>query len=221
MICAICVSESLAQSCDWHIYEKGKQVTFEIRNWPNPYYSNPEFPRLDEEEKEEAIGEYKEGIAAGVIQPTITNFSYVVTISDISEDAQMVELEANAYGQTYTSQMLCQNDTMYLARNKYPLVTEVDGKVTGYAIQGVQTIPLPVGAGDVLPYFEDIAVSIPETSNFTVPDSVHAGYRTVSSISTRKVSNPSQGYTSSRREWNPTLRVLRRPTQSQLCIQGK
>ena len=193
LICVVCVTEAYSQSCDWGIYKKGAQVTFEIRTWPNPYYSNPEFPRYDEDDKEEAIEEYKRDIDAGVIQPTISNFAYTVTVSDISDAAQMVELEASAYGQTFTSQMLCQADTMYLTRNKYPVVSEVNGKVVGYAIQGVQSIPLPLNVGDRLPPFEDIAITIPETGSFTAPDSVMTGYRDVEYVYTETRTSP-DGY---------------------------
>ena len=175
----VCTSGVVAQSCDWHMFKRGATVTFEIRQWPNPYYSDPDFPRLNERRKERAIEEYKAEIEAGRIQPTITNFSYTVTVSEMSEESQFVELEASAYGQTFTSQMLCRADTMYLTRNKHPLVTEVNGKVVGLAFQGVQEIPMPLSLGDRLPPFEDIAITIPENGSFSVPDSIVTGYREV------------------------------------------
>jgi hypothetical protein len=140
------------------------------------------FPRLSEGDKEEAIEEYKRDIEAGRIQPTISNFSYTVTVSEIGEAAQMVELEASAYGQTFTSQMLCQADTMYLTRNKYPVTTEVNGRVLGYALQGVQTIPLTLEVGDVLPPFEDFTVVFPQNRTFSVQDSVIVDWKTESYV---------------------------------------
>ncbi len=147
-------------------------------------------------------------IDAGRIQPTISNFSYTVTVSEIGEESQFVELEASAYGQTFTSQMLCTADTMYLTRNKHPLVTEVNGKVLGYAIQGVQAIPRPLEVGHRLPPFEDISITIPESESFTVPDSVMTGYRDVEYVYTETRTSPGGYLAGSRHQtgqptWTP------------------
>lgn len=168
-----------SQDCKLDIYKEGQTVTFDIKNYSNPYIYTPEFMNPKPKKKEAAEmerkkSEYLENMAAGSIPPTSRiDFSYKVDETEITEEAQRVLLSCEAYGNTYYSQNLCQNDTMYLTRHVKPIIaTDEKGNITSVTIQGVQKIPQKLEVGMTLGTCEDITIGVPVKKHYTVKDEV-------------------------------------------------
>jgi hypothetical protein len=168
-----------AQSCGLDVYKEGQTVTFDIRTWINPMLFDPAFIKLKEKKKQEKLRQYSEDVKSGKLKPNVTHFSYRIDSANFSEKSQRIMLKAKVGEQEFTSMALCQNDTMYMTRNVGPVTTEVDGKILGISIQGVQKIPVKIKVGDFLEPYDDYMLGMPVTSNYTMKHKEFAGMETV------------------------------------------
>jgi hypothetical protein len=152
-----------AQPCNMQLKD-GQTMTISVSTWANPLGADKKYQKASEEAKAAMIAEFNNNIRSGAIPPASkAPYSFLAKKSD-AKDGEEFSLRFTTGGKNYYSYVVCKDDTMYVARNRG--VTEAKdatGAVYGFALQGVQKIPLKLKVGDILPSYEDIYVLVPQT----------------------------------------------------------
>lgn len=164
-----------SQNCNLILKDGGK-YTLQIQSWTNPLIGDTEFLEAEEENKEKQIASYNADVLSGKIIPA-SNYPMPFTIRKGDIDGwQEYTLTTNIAGTDYSGYEFCNKDTMYVFRNRGPVVIGTKENPIGYTIQGVQKLPVNMKVGDVLPTFKDISFIFPQTMDATVKHKVSNGF---------------------------------------------
>lgn len=175
-------NEAYGQNCLLDMYEQGKSITVETSITPGILEFYPEYLTAKEKKKPKIEEAYLADVASGKIQPNTTTVTLLISKSEGDENGHIVEFSMEAYDKIYTSQVMCTNDSMYIARNKYPIIQEYEGTIMGIGIQGVKVIPLNIKVGDILPPYQDVGLTPKTSETFTMEEKVLTDIKTTTSI---------------------------------------
>lgn len=169
-----------SQACNMALKD-GSKTTAIITTYTNPLNGDKKFMKAKDEQKDEQIAAYNADVLSGKVAPA-SNFKMNFSIKKKTvKDADEYAIAYNVGGVDYFSYVVCRNDTLYSARNKGPVPIGTKDNPIGYSLQGIQTIPMNLKVGDVLPPFEDIGFLFPVNSDVTLYKKVLAGYEMVNS----------------------------------------
>lgn len=178
-----CMNNTYSQSCGIDFYEEGKTVDVETLIYPGILESYPEYLKAKEKKKPQIEEAYLADLNTGKIKPTLYHNSPIVSKVVSDSSGQLVEFSTYLDDKTYTSQVLCTGDSMYITRNKFPITSENEnGELIGVAIQGVKVLPMNIEVGDFLTPFQDIAMSAKTTEHFTVEEEFLSDIKTTTNI---------------------------------------
>jgi hypothetical protein len=153
-----------SQTCKDVLLKDDGKITLTITTFSNP------------EKKEDKVTAFNAGVVSGKIKPA-SNYQMVFTIrKQALKDADEYALTYTVGGVGYSSYLVCKNDTIYSCRNRGPMAVGPADNPIGYTLQGIQTLPLQMKAGDALPSFEDVSFMFPSTTDVTLKKSVFSHY---------------------------------------------
>jgi hypothetical protein len=165
-----------SQNCNLSMQD-GDKSTMIIQTWTNPLIGNAKFLKAKDDEKDKQITVFNADAQSGKIAPS-SNYTMIFNIKKaVVKGWDEYTLTTNIAGKDYSGYEFCHNDTMYLFRNRGPVLMGTDDNPIGYTIQGVQKLPVNMKVGDVLPSFDDISFIFPQTLDATVKHQVSDGFR--------------------------------------------
>ncbi len=169
-----------SQECNLSIKD-GDLTKLKIITYTNPLSGDPKFLKAKEDKKDEMVAAYNASVLAGTVPPA-SNYTMEFHIKKNKlKDADEYQIGYNVGGKDYFSYLVCRADTLFLARNRGPVLVGTEENPIGYSLQGIQILPMKLKVGDVLPTFEDISFTFPTSTDLTVKKKVFSHYSTSSS----------------------------------------
>jgi hypothetical protein len=172
ILAALYSAVAFGQNCNLSLKD-GSKVNLNIVTWTTPLMSDPKFQKAKDEKKEEQVMKFNADAMAGTL-PAASSYPMTYTAKKTTTpDGDEYVMTTIIADKEYNSYVRCANDTMYLCRNRGPIIVP-DGKggIYGYAIQGVQKVPINLKVGDELPSYEDINIVFPTSTDEVVKKQV-------------------------------------------------
>lgn len=156
-------SPAFSQNCKMGIKD-GSKLTLQITTFSNS------------QKKDEKVAAFNVDALAGKIKPE-THYDMVFII----KKKELIDADEYALGYTvggveYFSYVVCRNDTIYSCRNRGVVKIGTAEDPIGYTIQGIQTLPMNLKIGDVLPTYEDFGFLFPTSADVTLKKRVFSHY---------------------------------------------
>ncbi len=172
-------SSTFAQTCQLAIPDSGKS-TLAIQTFASPMLTDPKFMKYKDGKKDELVAAFNAGVAAGTIAPATTTDMLFNIKKAVVEAGDEYTVSYNVGGTDYFSYVVCKDDTLYICRNRGPVQVGPEENPIGFAIQGVQKVPVHLKVGDVLEPFEDASFLYPTSTDITVKKKVFSHMSTSS-----------------------------------------
>ncbi|MCX6197755.1 MAG: hypothetical protein NTY88_00850 [Bacteroidetes bacterium] len=172
-------TNTFSQNCNLAIKD-GDKSTLNVSVFTNLLIGDPKFMRLTDAEKDAEVAEFNARIPAGTKLPA-SKSAMVFKIKKVSgKDGDEYTFTTNIAGNDYSGYVVCSNDTLYIARNRGPVMVGYEASPLGYTIQGVQIVPMNLKVGDVLPIYDDIGITFPKNTDLKVKQRVFSHNETSS-----------------------------------------
>jgi hypothetical protein len=165
-------AHALAQPCNLNLKD-GSKMTLLIKTWTNPHMSDSKFLKMKDEKQAEVIGQYNAQVRSGALPPA-SNYPLTYSVHKTTIPAgDEYTVGTEIAGKMYYSYVVCNNDTLYIARNRGPIeVPDGKGGIFGYSIQGIQILPMNLKVGDTPPSFQDLNIVFPTSTDVMVKKNV-------------------------------------------------
>ena len=172
---------AMAQSCGNLLIKDGGKLHLDIRTYSGPYISDPKFMKASAGKKDEMVAAFNAAVLAGTITPAAKIPTDYTVSKTVTKSGDEYKVSTKISGVEYSGYSICRDDTLYIARNRGVVLVGDEKNPYGFAIQGVQVIPMHLKVGDALAPFDDVSFTFPTSTDITAKKRVFSHMETSSS----------------------------------------